>query len=69
MHLVDKSKGFFGSVPIVTGSLSLATGAAFALKQKTDNIAVAYLGDGATEEGVFHGLYYFLENQIYQFCM
>ena len=55
MHLVDKSKGFFGSVPIVTGSLSLATGAAFALKQKkTDNIAVAYLGDGATEEGVFH---------------
>jgi len=55
MHLVDKSKGFFGSVPIVTGSLSLATGAAFALKVKNKkNIAVAYFGDGATEEGVFH---------------
>jgi TPP-dependent pyruvate/acetoin dehydrogenase alpha subunit len=55
MHLVDKSKGFFGSVPIVTGSLSLATGAAFALKvKKSNNIAIAYFGDGATEEGVFH---------------
>jgi pyruvate dehydrogenase E1 component alpha subunit len=55
MHLVDKSKGFFGSVPIVTGSLSLATGAAFALKaKKKNNIAIAYFGDGATEEGVFH---------------
>ena len=54
MHLVDKSKGFFGSVPIVTGSLSLATGAAFALKAKKKNIAIAYFGDGATVEGVFH---------------
>jgi TPP-dependent pyruvate/acetoin dehydrogenase alpha subunit len=55
MHLVDKSKGFYGSVPIVTGSLSIATGAAFALKVKNrGNISVAYLGDGATEEGVFH---------------
>tara|TARA_B110001450_G_scaffold256881_1_gene289248 strand:- start:805 stop:1782 length:978 start_codon:yes stop_codon:yes gene_type:complete len=55
MHLVDKKKGFFGSVPIVTGSLSLATGAAFALKVKDkNNIAIAYLGDGATEEGLFH---------------
>lgn len=55
MHLVDKSKGFFGSVPIVTGSLSLATGAAFALKaKKNNNISIAYFGDGATEEGVFH---------------
>jgi TPP-dependent pyruvate/acetoin dehydrogenase alpha subunit len=55
MHLVDKTRGFFGSVPIVTGSLSLATGAAFALKKKRKkNIAIAYFGDGATEEGVFH---------------
>jgi pyruvate dehydrogenase E1 component alpha subunit len=55
MHLVDKSKGFYGSVPIVTGSVPLATGAAFALKfKKKKNIAVSYLGDGAVEEGVFH---------------
>jgi TPP-dependent pyruvate/acetoin dehydrogenase alpha subunit len=55
MHLVDKAKGFFGSVPIVAGSISLATGAAFALKaKKNNNIAIAYFGDGATEEGVFH---------------
>lgn len=55
MHLVDKSRGFYGSVPIVTGSLSIATGAAFALRVKNrGNISVAYLGDGATEEGVFH---------------
>ena len=55
MHLVDKKNGFYGSVPIVTGSLSLATGAAFALKAKnSSNISIAYLGDGATEEGLFH---------------
>ena len=55
MHLVDKSKGFYGSVPIVAGSVPLATGAAFALKfKKKKNIAVSYLGDGAVEEGTFH---------------
>jgi len=55
MHLYDQPNGFYGSVPIVAGTVSLAVGAAMAAKlQKTDDIGVAYLGDGAVEEGVVH---------------
>ena len=55
MHLISESKGFMGSVPIVSGTIPLALGAGLANKLKnTRNIAVSYLGDGATEEGVFH---------------
>ena len=55
MHLYDKPNGFYGSVPIVAGTVSLAVGAAMAATfQKTDDIAVAYIGDGAAEEGVVH---------------
>ena len=55
MHLYDQPNGFYGSVPIVAGTVSLAVGAAMAAKmQKTDNIGVAYIGDGAVEEGVVH---------------
>ena len=34
MHLIDKSVGFMGSVPIVAGTISLAVGAGFAISQK-----------------------------------
>lgn len=55
MHLFDQSSGFYGSVPIVAGTVSLAVGAAMAAKmQDTNNIGVAYIGDGAVEEGVVH---------------
>lgn len=55
MHLIDKSVGFMGSVPIVAGTISLAVGAGFAISQKSSkNVAVAFLGDGASEEGSFH---------------
>ena len=55
MHLCDQANGFYGSVPIVAGTVSLAVGAAMAAKfQKTDDIGVAYIGDGAAEEGVVH---------------
>jgi TPP-dependent pyruvate/acetoin dehydrogenase alpha subunit len=55
MHLYDKPSGFYGSVPIVAGTVSLAVGAAMAAKmQKTDDIGAAYIGDGAVEEGVVH---------------
>ncbi len=55
MHLWDGDSGFYGSVPIVAGTVSLALGAALACKLKNDNnIAVAYFGDGAVEEGVVH---------------
>jgi pyruvate dehydrogenase E1 component alpha subunit len=55
MHLFDQPNGFYGSVPIVAGTVSLAVGAAMAAKmQKTDDIGMAYIGDGAVEEGVVH---------------
>ena len=55
MHLYDQPNGFYGSVPIVAGTVPLAVGAALAAKlQKTDDIGVAYIGDGAVEEGVVH---------------
>jgi pyruvate dehydrogenase E1 component alpha subunit len=55
MHLWDKPNGFYGSVPIVSGTVSLAVGAALAAKmQGGGDVGVAYLGDGAVEEGVVH---------------
>lgn len=53
MHLWDAPSGFMGSVPIVAGTVPLATGAALSSKlSKRSSVAVAYLGDGAVEEGV-----------------
>lgn len=55
MHLIDKSVGFMGSVPIVAGTISLAVGAGFAISQKNSkSVSIAYIGDGGVEEGVFH---------------
>ncbi|MDC1318139.1 thiamine pyrophosphate-dependent dehydrogenase E1 component subunit alpha [Candidatus Thioglobus sp.] len=55
MHLYDQPNGFYGSVPIVAGTVALAVGAAMAAKfQKTNDIGVSYIGDGAVEEGVVH---------------
>lgn len=55
MHLWDQSVGFYGSVPIVAGTVPLAVGAAMAARlQGSGDVAVAYLGDGACEEGVVH---------------
>lgn len=55
MHLWDQPKGFYGSVPIVAGTVALAVGAAMAAKmQGSNDIGVSYLGDGAVEEGVVH---------------
>jgi len=55
MHLWDGPNGFYGSVPIVGGTVPLAVGAALASKfQGKGGISVAYFGDGAIEEGVVH---------------
>ncbi len=55
MHLLDRANNFFGSVPIVGATIPIATGAALAAKMDgAGGVAVSYLGDGATEEGVFH---------------
>jgi pyruvate dehydrogenase E1 component alpha subunit len=55
MHLQSLACGFFGSVPIVAATIPIAVGAGLAAKMDggTD-IAVAFFGDGACEEGVLH---------------
>ena len=53
LHLSDPGLGFISTSSIVGGSISLANGAAFALKQEGgDAIAVGLFGDGALEEGI-----------------
>src|SRR5512142_2587958 len=55
MHLFDVEHGLYGGYGIVGGHLTLATGAAYALRyRKTGNIAVCYFGDGAMNIGSFH---------------
>src|SRR5438552_8973223 len=55
MHLFDVEHGFYGGYGIVGGHLTLATGAAYALRYRgTDRIAVCYFGDGAMNIGSFH---------------
>lgn len=55
MHLWDQAHGFYGSVPIVAGTVPLAVGAALAAQmQGTDDVGISYLGDGAVEEGAVH---------------
>jgi len=55
MHLYGASVGFQGSVPLVGATIPIAVGAALAAKMGGgDEVAVAFFGDGATEEGVFH---------------
>ena len=55
MHIADFSIGHLGANAIVGGGIPIATGAALAAKmQGTDHVAVAFFGDGASNEGVFH---------------
>ncbi|HXA91946.1 MAG TPA: thiamine pyrophosphate-dependent dehydrogenase E1 component subunit alpha [Steroidobacteraceae bacterium] len=54
MHVADFSKGILGANGIVGGGFAIATGAAFAAKLTHDErIAVAFFGDGASNQGVF----------------
>src|SRR5918911_4097959 len=55
MHLFDVEHGFYGGYGIVGGHLTLATGAAYALRyEESERIAVCYFGDGAMNIGSFH---------------
>ncbi|MBV9557124.1 MAG: thiamine pyrophosphate-dependent dehydrogenase E1 component subunit alpha [Pseudolabrys sp.] len=54
MHLIDMSHNISGTSAVVGTTIPLAVGYALAFKRtKTDRVAVAFFGDGATEEGVF----------------
>lgn len=55
MHMGDLSKGVVPAIAIVGGGIPVATGIALAFKMKKEkNVAVCFMGDGATNEGTFH---------------
>ncbi len=55
MHLTKADKGMLGSYAIVGSHLPIAAGAAWSAKLRgTDQVAVAFFGDGATNIGAFH---------------
>jgi pyruvate dehydrogenase E1 component alpha subunit len=55
MHLTKADKGMLGSYAIVGSHLPIAAGAAWSAKLRgTEQVAVAFFGDGATNIGAFH---------------
>ncbi|MEX2547816.1 MAG: thiamine pyrophosphate-dependent dehydrogenase E1 component subunit alpha [Chloroflexota bacterium] len=55
MHLTSAAHGMLGSYAIVGAQLPIACGAAWSAKlRKTDQVTVAFMGDGATNIGAFH---------------
>jgi len=55
MHLTDVSKGMMGSYAIIGAHLCVANGAAWSAQMRdTDQVAVAFFGDGTTNIGAFH---------------
>ena len=55
MHLIDESVGFYGSTAIVGNTIPVGVGIAnsFSIERKK-NLVYVFLGDAATEEGVFY---------------
>lgn len=55
MHMFDKERHLFGGHGIVGGQIPLGVGIAFAEKyQKTNNLCITFMGDGAVRQGAFH---------------
>ena len=55
MHIADFTKGNLGANAIVGGGIPIATGAGLSIKmQNKPNVAVAFFGDGASNQGTFH---------------
>ena len=55
MHIADFSRNVLGASGIVGGGIPIATGAAWASQVRgTDQVAVTFFGDGATNRGAFH---------------
>ena len=52
MHMFSKEKNFYGGHGIVAAQVPLGSGIAFAFKyNKTKNVCLTYLGDGAVNQG------------------
>jgi TPP-dependent pyruvate/acetoin dehydrogenase alpha subunit len=55
MHLYDPEVGFLGSNGVVPPGILIASGAALSAKIRgSDQVAVAFFGDGAVNNGAFH---------------
>jgi acetoin:2,6-dichlorophenolindophenol oxidoreductase subunit alpha len=55
MHLTKADRGMLGSYAIVGAHLPMAVGAAWSARLRgTEQVAVAFFGDGATNIGAFH---------------
>jgi TPP-dependent pyruvate/acetoin dehydrogenase alpha subunit len=55
MHLGDPAVGMVPAIAIVGGGNSVVSGLGLAFKlRRTDQVAVCFFGDGATNEGAFH---------------
>ncbi len=55
MHLIDRARGNIGANAIVGAAAPIALGAAMAFKLRGDpNVALTFMGDGATNIGTFH---------------
>lgn len=77
MHIADVANGNLGANGIVAGSITIAAGAALALRQQQrEQVVLCFFGDGATNEGSFHEsvnfaalhhlpVIYFCENNLY----
>lgn len=77
MHIADVRLGNLGANGVVGGSIGIATGAALTCKMKKNGkIVVCFFGDGAANQGIFHGsiniasiwdlpVIYLCENNVY----
>ncbi|MEL6473095.1 MAG: pyruvate dehydrogenase (acetyl-transferring) E1 component subunit alpha [Pseudomonadota bacterium] len=77
MHMFSREKNFFGGHGIVGAQVPIGTGLAFANKYNgTDNVCLAYFGDGAANQGQVYEAFnmaslwdlpvvYVIENNMY----
>lgn len=55
MHMFDPRIGIMGTIGIVGGGMPIASGLGLSCKlRKTDQVAVSFFGDGASNNGAFH---------------
>jgi transketolase N-terminal domain/subunit len=55
MHVADLDLGILGANGVVSRGIAIAAGTALAAQlRRTDQVAVSFMGDGATDIGAFH---------------
>ena len=55
LHIADFDLGVLGANGIVSGGIPIAVGAGYSIQlRKTDQVSVAFFGEGAMNQGLFH---------------